>query len=104
MIFIATKTSIQSELCIELVQYTRELNIPIISLVIEDIRGIDSIVLNEIDHNFEVYKDRVYDTGYDPCILLGEEFQKFIDHINQVLDKTADITKNHVIIVYFHIP
>lgn len=90
IIFIATNDSVKSEKCIELLELSRDMNIPIVSLIIEEIKNLDGIKSTVL---FEIYKDRIFETGYDQYMMLGEHFQNFIAYVSCILNIEKRISK-----------
>jgi hypothetical protein len=88
VVFVATNDSVESDKCKKLLQLSKDLKKRVMSLIIEQIcnyEELKSTVLTGIDHHFEVFKDRVYDDGYDPYMCIGEEFERFILTVKQLL-------------------
>ena len=85
VVFIATNSSVESDTCIQLLQLSKNLNIPILSLVVENLSN-ECKSIAFCDHWFEVFKDRAYNDGYDQQMYLGKPFQCFIERIIQILN------------------
>jgi hypothetical protein len=70
------------------VSLSKDLSKPAVSLIVEHIANYEelkSTVLAGIDIHFEVFKDRVYEDGYDPYMCIGSEFEKFIEYTKDLL-------------------
>lgn len=81
IICIVNQQFINSKNCNELFEYSKNLNKPIITFIIEAVESI------KYENQFEVYKERVNETGFDYWLWMSDIFESAIQHISQVLNK-----------------
>lgn len=79
-----------SEQCLKLIEDANEHKKSIISVIIEEIQNYDTVkqnILRKIEINFELYKERIYKTGYDQWLWISNSFNNLINEIEKILKK-----------------
>ena len=95
VIFISTTRSVESNDCIHLLKQSKNLNRTIISLIVENIQNYEelkSTVLGCIGRHFELFKDRVYEDGYDQYMWFGKSFQSFINYLKYTVVTATSVS------------
>ena len=85
VIAIITNEFLKSEKCKALIDLAKQSKKIILALVVENVENFAS--LNGVDFFYEVYKDRVYETGYDDYMWTGECFDQFLVNIETHLQE-----------------
>lgn len=77
-----------------LIDFAKSIGKPIIPVIIEENTDQDEWeqwLSRDYDYFCDIYKNRVLENNYDPCMWLGKKFNKLIDNIGYHLNKNLKV-------------